>query len=574
MAAVGLLLLSVFGLFFVQKPLQQTQEIRPDAAVNTGSVFVSAQPNSAITVGQASTIRLAVDTRSIPTTGVQLVFNIHSTAGYQNMTAQVLSSSGLQSAYLELEQTSDGALVGVIALPPGGQQFSTTAPTNFLELNFLPTSPGTIRLNFDNERSIITKHGSNPPEDVLQTIAEVSYSVSGNSSSPSPSPTASPKVSPTPSPTATPSISCNASCKNNDDCPVNFRCYSISSSESRCRLVTNPTSTTCQGVPDQGLNRRCNEYCADSRECAAGFSCWENRCRNPENVDSTSCAALTQTQRQQAAASCNQSCSDNGDCARNLRCYSGRCRLASNPSSQSCSAATTPKVSDSYNTPSKGAEDGSATGSARPQPSPASSPLTVLPNTTDSTPQPPTEETAQDTLLSLIMNAEYSLPLKVLIAGFLLLIIGLIAGGILSRRKNRFAEKLAQPTQPQQPNKTEPPKSGPAAPPTAQQPPTPKLPPTPPAVPQARPDTLTPTHQQTTATKPLQSAFTGTAAWHNSTQVQRTATTPPSAQPVELAISPPPPRTHTAPAHSMLDRMKAKKIQPPVGADKSNVSTN
>ncbi len=513
MAAVGLLLLSVFGLFFVQKPLQETQEVRPSAAVNNGSVIISAVPNQSITVNQPASIKLDIDTKSLPTTGVQLVFNVHSTAGFQNMTAQVLTSSGLQSAYLELEQTADGALIGAIALPPNGQQFHTDTPTGFFELNFTPTSAGTLTLNFDSEKSIVTKYSNNPPEDVLNIIASATYSVSGPTVTPSPSP--SPKVSPSPSPN--PSSSCNKACSSNDNCPVNYRCYSLGS-ESRCRLVTNPTSTTCQSAPDGGLNRRCNEYCADSRECATGFSCWQNRCRNPENVDNSSCTALTQTQRTQSLSSCNQSCESNSDCATNLRCHSGRCRLASNPSSLSCSAATTQKVSDSYKEPNKGDNDGSATNSATVQATPKSTPLTVLPNENSgevAEPQP-SEETAQDTLLSMIMNAEYSLPLKVLIAGFILLIVGLIVGGFLSRRRRRFADQLAQPIESTPAEKTS----------TISPPPSPQLPPRP--------------------------SFTGRA--------------PETAPPISSYPKDVPAQKENAPQQSqstMLDRIKEKGVQQP-----------
>ncbi|MDH5533555.1 MAG: hypothetical protein OEX81_03965 [Candidatus Pacebacteria bacterium] len=42
--------------------------------------------------------------------------------------------------------------------------------------------------------------------------------------------------------------------------------------------------------PDQGIHRSCNEYCADSNECASEFSCYYNRCRNPKNLTQVQCA--------------------------------------------------------------------------------------------------------------------------------------------------------------------------------------------------------------------------------------------------------------------------------------------
>ncbi|MBW7944248.1 hypothetical protein H3C70_02525 [Patescibacteria group bacterium] len=44
------------------------------------------------------------------------------------------------------------------------------------------------------------------------------------------------------------------------------------------------------GVGDQGIHRGCNEYCADKNECAANYSCYNNRCRNPLNITSENCS--------------------------------------------------------------------------------------------------------------------------------------------------------------------------------------------------------------------------------------------------------------------------------------------
>lgn len=52
-----------------------------------------------------------------------------------------------------------------------------------------------------------------------------------------------------------------------------------------------PTPTPSSGNnPDNGLHRSCNEYCADKNECAAGYSCFNNKCRNPRNLNSESCS--------------------------------------------------------------------------------------------------------------------------------------------------------------------------------------------------------------------------------------------------------------------------------------------
>lgn len=102
-----------------------------------------------------------------------------------------------------------------------------------------------------------------------------------------------------------------------------------------------------------GLQRTCNQYCADSRECAAGYTCFYNQCRRPDNPDSSSCAAPSTTVSNTITQSCNKGCSTNKDCANNLRCYNGACRLATNLSSLSCSPATSGVIS---NNSSKGSQ--------------------------------------------------------------------------------------------------------------------------------------------------------------------------------------------------------------------------
>lgn len=53
--------------------------------------------------------------------------------------------------------------------------------------------------------------------------------------------------------------------------------------------VTNATGGNSNAPADAGIHRSCNEYCADSRECGAQYSCWYNRCRNPKNLTEEKC---------------------------------------------------------------------------------------------------------------------------------------------------------------------------------------------------------------------------------------------------------------------------------------------
>lgn len=387
--------LSAAAILYLQKPIKESQDIRQQASVSGGQVKLSVTPTSGnnFPVNQDAQVTLKLDTNNLQTDGVQLVFKIVSDTFGTPPAIAILPNSGLQAAVQEVQQVSEGYLVSLIALPKTlGQPFSTTNAQNIATVTFKPTKTGTVAFQFDNGNSIASVHKSNPPQDQLAVLSNVSYTITGAagtspspsaSSTPSPSPTDTPKVTPTPTPKVTPTPTpkvtpsptptvaptpspsptagtggvtlktCGQSCGSNRDCANNLTCYS-----GACRLATNPTSSDCSAATSttttttstSTLNRSCNEYCADSRECATGFTCFYNRCRKPENPDSTSCAATTASTAQAIAASCNQACTDNRGCAVNLRCYNGQCRLASNVSSTSCSPATQATVSTYYGT--------------------------------------------------------------------------------------------------------------------------------------------------------------------------------------------------------------------------------
>ena len=110
-----LILLGTVGLIALQKPLrEESQDIRKDASVTGGQVIVSGSPSSGSTleIGTA-TIDLKTNTQGVQTDGVQLVFNIITNTLGGTPSISVLSGSGLQSAYQQVEQTGDGYLISV-----------------------------------------------------------------------------------------------------------------------------------------------------------------------------------------------------------------------------------------------------------------------------------------------------------------------------------------------------------------------------------------------------------------------------------------------------------------------------
>lgn len=193
---------------------------------------------------------------------------------------------------------------------------------------------------------------------------------------------------------------CNATCGSNADCPSNYRCYATGT-DKRCRLVTNVSSTSCSTTISQDITRKCNDYCADTSECATGYSCWYNRCRNPRNLDSKSCSnpsTHTATTTVYTQAGCNAGCTTSRDCQAGLRCVAKSCRHPLNTSDASCS----PYTNSGALSGSKGEEK--ALPSTTPKPAATAKPGTSAGNGTAtssgavSSPKPGTSGNPQATL--------------------------------------------------------------------------------------------------------------------------------------------------------------------------------
>lgn len=132
---------------------------------------------------------------------------------------------------------------------------------------------------------------------------------------------------------------CNEICTAHSQCANDLFCFVVGDSQ-RCRLADNPQSTQCEELPDDGLNFECNHYCSNTGECADNLTCWYNRCRYPNNVESLTCSPPPAELQDRMMANCNQSCDSNRDCEINMRCYQGACRLAINPSNSQCQPIT------------------------------------------------------------------------------------------------------------------------------------------------------------------------------------------------------------------------------------------
>ena len=272
---------------------------------------------------------------------------------------------------------------------------------------------------------------------------------------------------------------CNNTCSSNSECNNNQRCYNTGS-EKRCRLATNVTSTSCSAGVDQGLSRSCNEYCADTRECAAGLTCWYNKCRILQNLNDTSCRIQSTTttstgtggakgglaSSNQAPVTyqrCNESCKTNRDCNSGLRCYQGSCRHPLNPTNVSCSTTGGTGTTAGTTPTAQPAATATPRASSVPSPTPpqitASATPTLIPTPAptivEQLPPPAADESALDVVILTISgffgslgNSEtmiYGVPLPYVIIGLgaLLFLIAIILMLFARKRGPEIGEPLS-----------------------------------------------------------------------------------------------------------------------------------
>ncbi len=494
--SVGLIILGAVGLVVLQPKLRLSQELRQQAATSQGRVRLNTLYEPTTGPGENANLVILANTNNLQVDLIQLVFRVITDVTTDPPLVFVPTSSGLSTLLQEVETTTDGFLVSIVAAPASGSAlFSSTSDETIVEIGFVPQQNGSVQIEVDNNNSVAHVAGTGAGIDELYVTPLATYAVIADvgtspsptpspsatveasaspSPSPSPSATASPLVSasPSPSPSASPGVGgtstkqCNETCSANSECAVNHRCF-----EGRCRLASNVTSTSCAGPADAGLQRQCNEYCADSRECASGYSCFYNRCRRPDNPDNTSCQIASNATQQAVAQGCNAGCTSNSQCAVNLRCYNGSCRLATNPSSLSCVAATNGAVSQKYytsgskgsSTPTttKGNVSGGITNPYLVSPTPAAtySPITGVVTSPvpvsspalgsvkpSATPAPGTNEEMQPTWWETVLSDRNGLISTLALlggAGLLLVLIIVTAVGLLKKRPSTFTASTA-----------------------------------------------------------------------------------------------------------------------------------
>jgi hypothetical protein len=349
-ASFILILAGTLGLVFLRSSLlEESQDIRQQAAVADGQIVVTsklrklegADPNAATTLSfDKNILDLYINTKSLKTDAVKLVFEIWPTdnAGEASSISAITQAPdfevnpklGLKITQQEIEQNGPGYLIAVTLEPIApATTFSTQDITQLASVSFLYLSEATasklttdgvssatnlpgVAISFDNNESMVYRYGSNPPKDELQYIARNTFS------------------------------------------------GPVMTNEETTQLKTTQIGTGGQTIKTVS----CNETCASNHQCEAGLACYSGRCRNPLNLESTSCAQANPTTSATMSERCSQACETHRDCPANMLCHaaSQSCRLATNPGSLSCSPATNKTVSNLYD--SKGAKiDDTTTGS-------------------------------------------------------------------------------------------------------------------------------------------------------------------------------------------------------------------
>lgn len=381
--AVGLI-----GLIFGLNLLSTQQDLRQQAAVPGGTVEVTFSAPTTAAVNQSMPLRVLLNTKGMQVDGVQLAIVLPKSL--DDPFARVSSSLPIQIVYQQLDTSANttNTLKLIVINQQIGQPFSTTQAEQILTIDTYPNQNGTFSISADNNVSLVTRHASDPPEDVLKPITPISVTVGGG---------AGPTNTPTPSIAAGPTPPCTTflrpeqtrvSCIPNEGLSIDwtdmnpndahpaeeagFKIYRIDNDPVYNQTGT-PGSAPVATLPTHDGSGAMNYTYADP-EVRFGYTpgqfyrfliyTWKApasgmpvSCHKQSAIGVTcpliATATATPTPTPDATRptatptppnSCNNLCRSDLECADGLFCYfgpggimdSGRCRLQENPESTTC----------------------------------------------------------------------------------------------------------------------------------------------------------------------------------------------------------------------------------------------
>lgn len=230
LAFFGLILfLTLSGLgFWAMQKQDFNLDFRRQASGEQLSVTLG-NSSTKIQPNQAITVDLMVNTQGKFVSGLQFSGTI--TGVNQDKSGIVISQiAGLNPVFSEINKVGSDLQFKFVQLANLGSTAFTTQDKNqkLATFNLYPLNSGEIKLTFDQNNSGAMEFGKSF---LTTNIAQQKYSIE----------------------------------------------------------ITNATGGSSNAPADGGIHRSCNEYCADSRECATQYSCWYNRCRNPKNLTEEKC---------------------------------------------------------------------------------------------------------------------------------------------------------------------------------------------------------------------------------------------------------------------------------------------
>ena len=170
-----LIALGILTLILIQKPIKESQELRKSAMVDNGLVKLSYQTEGELKSGKDINLTFLANTQNTQIDGVQLVFEVQ--GQIDNLTAQTISTSGLNEEFLEVEKQANGNwLVGVLAAKASGS-FTSSSPTPFFKISFKPTSAGEVKVLLNRNSSKANVTGTYPPTDQLSKMDDIKLTI-------------------------------------------------------------------------------------------------------------------------------------------------------------------------------------------------------------------------------------------------------------------------------------------------------------------------------------------------------------------------------------------------------------
>lgn len=193
-------LVGTVGVLITLGRLSSSRDLRQQATVPDGTVEVAIRPpTSTPQINQPFEIPLSINTQGMQVDGVQLAIQLP--ASFTDLSVRINSTLPLQIVYQDIEQLVNQKVFKLIVIHSQiGQPFSTTSLQQFLTLTAKPTQAGAFVISADPARSLVTRHRSDPPQDVLKPIVSLNLSVGGGTQATN-TPTPTQRVGETPIPT-------------------------------------------------------------------------------------------------------------------------------------------------------------------------------------------------------------------------------------------------------------------------------------------------------------------------------------------------------------------------------------